>query len=488
MTGTMDVTERMAAFCAERNATFRRWMERDREPMETLIREQAEKVRRNRRLSPPLPPEDFYARVRAHIAERLGSAAAERTEAAVRLGAVSTADHHGGLFCAQTFQGNLLFGEIVRELGGEGDVIPIMPGGQVELDSSTYARGICVYADPERKEHLPMFSDKPRARIACCAPAVGEDLIRRFRERFVAEEPREALRGALDSILREAYETEAVLGSRRFEDQVTRIGAALVPRLFRGGDGPLIAYMEMETLTKPMLAEELRRGESPLAAALADPAAREWMNRSPMPGGTLPAQLLFRTADAKGRKVLLTLTEANTLEGRDWHGQPVSFPADPESLAGLLEKDAVIPGPLAIAAMTFFERGVTWLGGVFQTLYLPEWQQATAALFRAAGRSAAAETAAAYDCTGYTCGPMTALWQGDGWAVPAGPVEFRMAPPDRERFTETLRKTGIGDAHRIGLAEMFFDLSAKDERPDGWYRDIGEALYRRFPENVTGYE
>ncbi len=480
----IDYLEEITSFCAERNDTFREWMARDREPMETLIREQAEKIRRNLRITPLLSPEDFYARIRAHLTERLGSADAAEAEAAVRLGAVSTADHHGGLFCSQTFQGNLLFGEILKELGSKGRVIPIMPGGQVELDSSTYARGINTYIYTDRKQRLPMFSDKPRARIACCAPAISDDLVARFRERFVETETSDTMRNALDSILREAYETDQARMSRRFEDQVTRIGAALSRGLFRK-EGPVIAYMEMETLTKPMLAEEIRNGVSPLARVLTDPAAREWMNREPAEDGTPLSQLLFRTADAKGRKVLLTLTGEGALTGYDWHGDLVSYDAKPESLVSLLEQDLLIPGPLSIAVMTFFERGITWLGGVFQTCYLPKWQRDTARLLEASGMQAEAETIRRYDCTGYTCGPMTALYQGDGFATCAGPVEFRIGEPEYSRFAQVMRRTSIGDAHRIGLAEMFFDLASKDERTDNWYQKIAESLYRRFPENVV---
>ena len=483
----IDYMDELTTFCAERNDTFRAWMARDREPMETLIREQAEKVRQNRRITPLLSPEDYYTRIRIHLAERLEDADAAEAEAAVRLGAISTADHHGGLFCSQTFQGNLLFGEILKELGSGGKVIPIMPGGQVELDSSTYARGINTYVYADRKQRLPMFSDKPRARIASCAPAITGDLVSRFRERFVETETSETLRNALDTILREAYEPDRILGSRRFEDQVTRIGAALSRGLFRG-EGPVIAYMEMETLTRPLLTEEIREGVSPLARMLADPAARQWMNQAPAEDGTPLSQLFFRTADAKGRKVLLTLTEEGTLTGRDWHGAPVSFDGRPETLVSLLEQDILIPGPLSIAVMTFFERGITWLGGVFQSCYLPKWQQHTAALLEAAGMHAEAETVLRYDCTGYTCGPMTALYQGDGFATCAGPVEFRIGEPDFSHFAQVMRRTAVGDAHRIGLAEMFFDLAAKDERTDGWYQRISEALYRRFPENVIANE
>ncbi len=475
--------DQFMALCAERSLTFKTWAERG-ERMETLIREQAEKIRRNRKVSSLLSPEDFYARVRAHTAERLGEETAERTEAAARLGAVLTADHHGGLYCAQSFQTDLLFGEILKELGNRDPLIPIMPGGQVELDSSTFARGLCVYADPNGKRKLPIYPVKPCARIACRTPAMTAEQLQRFRRRYIETKRPGKLEETLDDLFRSVYEKPEILESRRFEDQATRLGAALSRKLFRG-EGPLMVYMEMETLTTPMMIREIREGTSPLARMLLDPEARRRMNREPLESGSLLSQYLFRTADAHGHKILLTLTEEGTLTGKDWHGERVTLDAGRDALIAGLERGELIPGILAIAVMTFFERGVTWLGGVFQTRYLPEWQRGLISLFRELGLPAAAETIGAYDCTGYACGPMTALYGGDGFAVCAGPVECLMGGAEYPAVVRTLRETRIGDAHRIGMMEMFEDLAGRDERPEGWYRTMAESLGRRFAENVV---
>lgn len=482
----MNTLDQLARFCAGRNGTFSRWMKREGDTMDDLIREQAEKIRRNREIAPLLPPEDFFIRVREHVAERLGEADARSAEQAARLGAVCTADHHGGLYCAQTFQGNLLFGEILKELGHRDLIIPIMPGGQVELDSSTFARGICTYTDREKKGRLPIFPEKPCARIASCTPAISAEQLARFRKRFIRTPQPGRLEETLEDLLQNVYETEGVLGSHRFEDQATRIGAGLSRRLF-GGKGPLLVYMEMETLTLPLLIREIREGASPLARLLREPEARRRMNAEPLPDGSYLSQYLFRTADGHGHKILLTLTDDGRLTGKDWHGDAVELDADPEALIEMLETGKLIPGILTIAMMTFFERGITWLGGVFQTQYLPAWQQGLTALLRSLGQRDAAETIARFDCTGYVCGPMSALFQGNGFATCAGPVEFLMGRADYPSFVRALRNTGIPDAHRIGITEMFDDLAGRDDRWDGWYRSATEALDQRYPENVIAH-
>jgi hypothetical protein len=46
-----------------------------------------------------------------------------------------------------------------------------------------------------------------------------------------------------------------------------------------------------------------------------------------------------------------------------------------------------------------------------------------------------------------------------------------------------MARTGLWDAHLIGLSWMLPDLTSRDERPDGWYRSVAEELYPMFPEN-----
>ena len=103
------------------------------------------------------------------------------------------------------------------------------------------------------------------------------------------------------------------------------------------------------------------------------------------------------------------------------------------------------------------------MGGVFQSQYLPQWQRLTVRLLESLGLSDEADRIRPYDGSGYLCGPMFALFAGDGFAAPAGPAEL--------------------DAHLIGLSWMLPDLTSRDERPDGWYRSVAEELYSMFPEN-----
>ena len=469
--------------CYERSRTMGQYREKGGMTLGEFAALQAEKVRRNRGIAPILNPGDFYARVEEFTAERLGKEAAKKVADAVRLGTVLTADHHGGIFCAQTFQSDLLYGMILKELGSETGVIPVMSGGQVELDSSTYARGLCLYTEKNRKERIPFFSSRPAARTAYSAPAVDREMIKRFYSMLSDCSLSEDKKKEISELVRVVYETEDVLSCVSFESQVTKIGASLSEKLF-GKDGAFLAYLEAERLSAPLIAKELREKNTPLSKLFTDEKALSLMKSERLSDGAPITDILFKAPDKKGRKVNLRLTDGAKLCGRAWEGNEISFPADADSLAGLLEDGSLIPGFFLIACACFFERGVTWMGGVFQTEYLPEWKRSFSNLLIGLGMDSEADRVEKYDCSAYVCGPMFALYGGDDYANPAGPAEFWIRRRELGKLDEMMQKTKLGDAHFIGLSEMYVDLTHPDERSDGWYEIIGRELRQRFPENV----
>lgn len=472
-----------SALCYDRSRTMKKCLKYGDITLGEFIRLQAEKVKKNRMVSPLTDPEDYFARLEEFAGERLGETAAGRIAAAARLGTVCTADHHGGIYCAQTFQSDLLFGEILKELGNVSGAIPIMSGGQVELDSSTYARGLCLHSDTEKKIRVPFFSSRPAARTAYCAPAIDAEKLGRFRLLLDETVTDKKIKGAVLDFTKKVYESHPVLNSRSFEDQVTRIGAAVSEELF-GENGTLLAYLEAERMTLPLLIKEIREKKTPLGKLLADEKAVALMKETRLSDGAPISDLLFKTADAKGRNIFLSLGEDHKLYGKDWRGNEVLFPADSESLASLLEEGSLIPGFFLIACAVFFERGITWMGGVFQTEYLPEWQECFAKLLSGLNMSDEAETVRKYDCSAYVCGPMYVLFESEGHANPAGVVELLIKKEREDSLIKLMRDTKLADAHLMGLAEMYADLTAPDERPEGWYGIIGKELYDRFAGNT----
>ncbi|MBR6274237.1 MAG: hypothetical protein IKR27_04410 [Lachnospiraceae bacterium] len=469
--------------CCERSGTMRKCLADSEITLDEFIFRQAEKVRKNRELVPLVDPEDFYARVEEFAGKRLGGERAKSVADAVRLGTVLTADHHGGIFCSQTFQSDLLYGEIINSLGNKTGMIPIMSGGQVELDNSTYARGICVQTTKSRKEKLPFFSSRPAAKTAYSAQAIDREMIGRFRTILRDSEFPENDKKEILELVKAVYESDEVLSAKAFEDQVTKIGAVLSEKLF-GKNGPILVFLEAERLNVPLIAKEIRERKTPLAKFFSDERAVALMQEEKLSDGAPITDILFKTPDKKGRKVNLRLTADRKLVGTDWEGNELSFAADPDSISELLTEGKLIPGFFLIACVSFFERGITWMGGVFQTEYLPEWQRSFANLLEKLGMKDEALAVGKYDCSAYVCGPMFALYGNEDYANPAGPVEFWMKKPEYEQIRGMIRGTNIRDAHLIGLSEMYMDLTHPDERPDGWYETLGRELRKSFPGNV----
>ena len=123
------------------------------------------------------------------------------------------------------------------------------------------------------------------------------------------------------------------------------------------------------------------------------------------------------------------------------------------------------------------------MGGMFQSVYMPQWQQCFIRFFRGAGLEEYAEKISAYDFSGYINGPMFALYGEDDFAAGAGPFEIWLNKPHFSKITDMMRDTRLKDAFLIGLSEMYFDLLAPNQRKDGWYRLIAEGLANRFPDN-----
>ncbi len=475
----------MAALCRKRNTTVEKCFKAGDLTLDGFVERQADKCLHNRQIRSLEDPEDFYRRVRHFASEKAGGVPLDEIEQAVRTGVIATADHHGSIFCSQSFQGDILFHHLLKMLGYRGTVVPVLSSGQVELENSSYSRGFCVYTSPEKKLFYPLFPAKHSLRMVSQTGLVDAEMLKRFRRRFICQMEDEVTAGALDEICRLVYEPDDVQKAVRFGDQTSLTGLKLTGHLFPENDAPAFCYLEFEELIRPLLMRELSEGTSLLSGLLFDDGLRKNAGKLRLPDGTVLTELMFKCADEKGRKISLTLTEDGFLTGMDWHGEIVSYRADPDNLLRLLEERRLIPGIFTMAALLFFERGVTWMGGIFQAEYLPWWQEGLVRLLSGMGFGSLSEHIGRYDCSGYISGPVFILYAGEGFATPAGPVEIWIKKPDFARIREMLRGTGLWDAHLIGLSEMYFDLVPRSEREENWYRLIAEDLYRRYPDNMV---
>lgn len=467
--------------CALSNKTFDRYCHIQSASLERFTEMQADIVIKNRRIRPAKSPDDFYRLTYLYVKERLGEDAAADIRSAMETGVINTADHHGGLFCAQTFQGDLLFAELLRKLGFTGNCFPLHSGGQVELGNATYGRGLISYTSRSARSYYPLFPAKDRQRLTSHAKAVDRQLLDAFYKRVSADAEDKALAGNICGIIRNMYDDPEVLSCSRFGDQVAAAGKRLCDSIFEGDDHPVLTYIELEEIVRPLITADLHDEDSLLCRLISDRQLRHALSDVKTDAGVPISGLLFRNADSRGRKSLLTLTRDGLLTGKDWHGGSICYKADPDSVSELLESRQIFPGLFTIALLIAMERGVTWTGGVFQSVYLPDWQDKLVRVLAASGMRREAEQFASFDCSSYICGPMYALFEGDGFASTAGPFEFFLRRPEWSRVKEMMHDTDIRDSHRIGLSEMYSDLVAPRQRDENWYGTITSELYSRFP-------
>ncbi|WP_029320767.1 hypothetical protein [Butyrivibrio sp. AE3004] len=478
---------RMAALCRQRNETVMASYAYGGVNLDTFVLLQAKKVIHNRQVRALIEADDYEESVLSLTKELLGDDAAKEMKTSLEKKVICSADHHGSLYCSQFLQGDMLFALLLEKLGEKNPAVPILAAGQVELENSTYSRGICAYSLRDNKQFIPIFPAKYSVQLASHAEPVSQEMVERFKKRLGDAKVTEIQKRTLNEICTDIYENDEIRNAKDFSSQTTLIGQKLIPRLFTD-KAPMFTYLEMETVVQPLLLKELEDESSIVYKFLYDRNIREKVVREKFEDGLSLGDLLFRAADEKGRKIMLSLNEDGTLTGRDWRKEPVSFSTKKDDLTALFKEKKVFPGVFTEALILFFERGITWMGGMFQASYLPKWQEMLTRVLEKSELTKEAEVISAYDCTGYICGPMFLLHGGDDFATTTGPVELWGNPISFERVRELSMKTGLWDAHMIGLSEMYFDLVLRDERESEWYRKIAEEVFRIYPGNVVTNE
>ena len=96
----------------------------------------------------------------------------------------------------------------------------------------------------------------------------------------------------------------------------------------------------------------------------------------------------------------MTLTEDGSLTGTDWEGKKIILDGSISSLCAMLEHREILTSFFALAILLAFERGLTWMGGMFQAVYLREWQKCFVQVLNELDMNDEAERIKLYDCSG----------------------------------------------------------------------------------------
>jgi len=405
---------------------------------------------------------------------------------ALELKILNTADHHGGFYSAQAFQGDLLFAKLLEMMGYGGRVYPLFSFSHVELDNSTYARGISCYGSADGRQLLPLQRAKAGNQMVAVTGAYNEEMLMRMRQRIDSVIPpfEDTYKEKLGDIIAGIYGDKNILNASGYADQLSYIGERISAECFKDDDAMRLIYIEAEEVVRPLMIKDLNDKDSMLWHMFFDPKVREGLNAEKTDEDIPLAGMLLRGVDQKGRRIHTLVSGSERIEGIDHSGRLLEYPMDVKEIEKLLNEKKLIPSGLAAAVVLAFERGYTWSGGYFQSLYLPKWAKQCERIFKDAGLDTAAETLGAYDGSAFISGPVFALNETeDHSAVPAGPVEFMIRKPSVSRLDEFL-ETPLADSLRMGLFEMYIDLVPAGEKEEGWYRDAAEFCGMNYREHL----
>ena len=389
---------------------------------------------------------------------------------------LNTADHHGGFYSAQAFQGDLLFAKLLELMGYKGRVYPLFSFSHVELENSTYARGISCYGSAEGRQLLPLHRAKAGNQMVAVAGGYDNEMLKRMKERIDSIIPafNSTYKDKLTDIITRIYGDKDICERPRYADQLSLIAERISGECFEDAKDLHLIYVEAEEIIRPLMIRDLNDKDSMLWQMFFDPKVREGLNEEKADEGIPLAGMLLRGVDHKGRRVHTLINSSERIEGMDHAGRLLEYPMDVKEIERLLNERKLIPSGLTAAVVLGFERGYTWAGGYFQSLYLPKWAKQCEKIFKNAGLDEFAEILSAYDGSAFISGPVYALNEAEDYtAVPAGPVEFMLKRPVFSRLDELL-DVSMADSMKMGIFEMYIDLIPAQEKAEDWYKNAAE--------------
>ncbi len=418
-----------------------------------------------------------------YVAKRLSDEAASDVYDALSKRVLTTADHHGGLFSAQAFQGDLYFGELLKRMGYKGRFTPLFSFSIVELENSTYGRGICAYESPDKRQQIPIHPKRDLNRMVTVTKGYDAEMLERAKIQMLIKGStfsREQYK-YISKVIDRIYKDEKILSLERYADQIFMIGERLSGEYFTDDDSRHLCYTEAEEITTELFIKDLKDESSLIWHIFYDEEVRKALDDTKTEDGLKLSNLLLRGVDAKGRRIHTELTPDGNLPGAGFGDQRVQYDTDPDSLINLVKKRKLIPAGFAEAVMLFFERGYTWLGGYFQSIYLTKWRDLLKEAFEKAGKTDLTRLFKDYDCTGYISGPVYVLNEAGDGLVSTGPLELSKIKMTGSAFEERM-SIKMKDAHKMGLFEIYLDLVAGEAKTEGWYRVIAKYLRDNYGE------
>lgn len=463
--------------CRSENSIIDRYLAYDRSfTLKDFGDEILERVEKNNEVIPIQVDEDFKEILTNYLKEYLGEAERNETMQVIEYKAMSTADHMGGIFSPQSFQGDIFYSWLMRKKGIGKRYIPIWAFGQIPFRNSANPKGMIVFEDQKEPLYLNLVPRKYEDTLVCCAKPYTKEMVLNLRKQVEKAEVSRAVKELLLDLTDQVYGNEGAFVWRDFSQQMLFVGREISKRLFPEEEFEFL-YLNGEEIFKELAIADLKNPDSFFYQLLFDEKSRELLNESYLGDEehSLSCQI-FWGIDSKARKYPLRFTRDAMLVGRQMSGESVCMEGDADSLILLLREGKIIPAIYSMICISSFARGYTWNGGIFQGQYLAEYQTRTIDLLKRLGTERSAHYASileAYDFHGYLSGPV--------FLPIVGPIELLRHPITLEEL-DAYMDTSIYDAHIYGMYEFYNDLIDRKSKEENWYEKI--SLY--FKHNGAG--
>ncbi|MCR5107400.1 MAG: hypothetical protein K6B28_04480 [Lachnospiraceae bacterium] len=469
--------------CRQNNKKIDEMMGKSGLSIDDWIELEGNRLKSNKKIKPLYKKDDLIDIYARYLNTRLPEINGANACDALLEGALHTANHLGGLYSPQSFQGDLYFGRLLDKQNKSLSCIPILSFGCVPINSSTYARGIMAHTESDAPVRIPLFSKNPPNPVASLLGPFDITAVKRAGDKGYNTISSYLVRKSLRRLINEVYSGDRVLSCKSFPDQVAVLAHEIYKRLPVLTLGKDFFHIEAEEIFSELFIKEASLKDSLLNELFTNSSFLDAINSLKDNEGRRISELLFRGCDREKRYFVLNLDTDGVLRGMALDGNAEEIPYSPEALKTMLRERQILPDVYLSWFMSGFLRGFTWYGGIFQSLYLPNWHELTLKALEASGFYDITGYGRDYDFSGYISGPICMLFKGNEGAVPAGPLEALAKTPSEAAY-ENLLKTDMKSAHEMGLYEFYNDLIPSRDKNADWFRTISSYEKEHHERNV----
>jgi hypothetical protein len=456
-----------------------------------------------------------------YVSPLLGREIALQTISAINKQKISlTANHHGVDYFAQSAQGTMLFTIMLRQQNVKQRAIPVIACANISLNNITYPRGILIYGVRkniinEIPYKIPLFPDRYKTRAVWNIPPINKEYVKmalkNVRYLYNTNMISVSSYRTILEVLENEYLNEFVIGQNSYTDQAVILNYKLWKKIFKDNLSDVnVVYLSLEDIAAKLIEIDLYKADSLLNIILFDPEVREkvisglcrckacWdsqilncdvdLDREKRGVGTH----FFWGGAKSGKRFSLFLKSYKensiSLVGcSDNSDEIVNIPLDRDILAEKLRTKEIIPSLFLSYLVLSFARGITCVGGYYQSEYLPVMKKKIiAALKDSLSYGHYIGSISKISASKYLSGMQAIMTKTDESSiVPAGPIEIIASGGISDSDVKNILEITILNAHKASMIDTVTDLKVNKAENTNWKEIISNENYLDLKSEVV---